>query len=216
MRRGLLFMLVALMALSVPMFGAIVIDFEQGSVTGGTITSAGVGTNIPVDILKVINGASTTFYDLFGAGPSSATDTNLNGSALVNFNTATGFFQIVGSVCTTAASTNCPGSATLVAGGTVLVNGTGSACVGTETATTLDCREADTKATALLIALGLPTDLHFALMDATFQYTGSSPFNVQSVDIQNVAVPETTSVLLLGTVLFGVAGLIRRRTSKNN
>ena len=216
MRRGLfLASILALLVIVGPASAQIIIDFEQGSMVGGTISSAGVGTNIPVDILKVTIGATTTFYDLFGAGPSSATDANANGSALVNFNTATGAFTIVGGVCTTASSLTCPGTSTLVAAGTTLVNGTASSgtIVGFSS-TTLDFREADTKSPLLLAALGLPSSTSFTLMDATFNYIGTSPFNVQSVDIQNVGVPEPTSILLLGTVLVGVTQLIRRRSRK--
>jgi hypothetical protein len=205
----------AISLLAMPASAAIVIDFEQGSVTGGTITAAGVGTNIPFDVLKVVNGATTTFYDLIGAGPSSATDTNLNGSALVNFNLATGFFQIVGGVCPTASSVGCSaGGGFLVAAGTTLVNGTGLPHIVGFSSTNLDLQQADTKAASLLTALGIPTNTQFALMDANFGYFGFGT-TVNSGDIQNIAgVPEPTSILLLGSVMLGVTNLIRRRAKK--
>jgi hypothetical protein len=200
---------------------ALVIDFEQGSVVGGTITYTGttaVGVNIPVDILKVTNGATTTFYDLFGAGASSASDTNPNGSALVNFNTSTGAFTIVGGVCTTTSSTGCPGANTLVASMT-LVNGTGSsATVLAMDSAHLTLIETDTKATLLLSALGIPIGTQWQLNTAQFnnlQATGTANvFTVGSVDIANVAVPEPASILLLGTLLVGVTQLVRRRTPR--
>jgi hypothetical protein len=218
MRRGLFVAVLGLAALSMPMFGAIVIDFEQGSVTGGTITeTAGgaIGVNIPVDVLKVTIGATTTFYDLFGAGPSSASDAgNLNGSALVNFNTNTGAFTIVGGVCTTASSTLCPGADTLVAGGTTLVNGTASSANIIENdSSAVTLTETDQKATALLTALGIPTSIQFELMNGNFnnlQSNGNGGFTVGSADIANVGTPEPTSILLFGTVLFGAVFLTRR------
>jgi hypothetical protein len=216
MRKGLFVALLGLAALSMPMFGAIVIDFEQGSVTGGTITESGgnaIGVNIPVDVMKVTIGATTTFYDLFGAGASSASDTNANGSALINFNTATGAFTLVGGVCTTLSSTGCPGANTLVASMT-LVNGTGSsATVNQLTSADVNFSETDQKASALLTALGLPTSLSFVLMTADFNNllpNGNGGFTVGSLDVANVGTPEPTSILLFGTVLFGAVYLTRR------
>jgi hypothetical protein len=224
MKRAVLYAgILALVLMVGPASAALVIDFEQGSVVGGTITyntalTTAVGVNIPVDTLKVTNGATTTFYDLFGAGASSATDTNLNGSALVNFNTSTGAFTIVGGVCTTASSTGCPGANTLVASMT-LVNGTGSsATVLAMDNAHLTLIEPDTKATLLLSALGIPIGTQWQLNTAQFnnlQATGTANvFTVGSVDIANVAVPEPASILLLGTLLVGVTQLVRRRTPR--
>jgi hypothetical protein len=214
-RMVLLAGILAFMLMVGPASAAIVIDFEEGSVTGGTITSAGVGTNIPVDIMKVIiDGGPSTQYDLFGAGPNSSIGGDTNGSALVNFNTATGVFTIVGGVCV-AGNNTCNGGAGTLVQSTTLVNGTGSSVtIVSFSSTTLDFREPDTKDPTLLRALGIPLDINFALMDATFQYSsanGSSPWTVNSVDIQNTGVPEPTSIVLLGTLLVGVTQLVRRR-----
>jgi hypothetical protein len=218
--------LLALLLMAGPSSAAIVIDFEQGSVEGGTITYAGgvaTGVNIPVDLLKVTDGATITYYDLFGAGASSQTDIiegNANGSALVNFNTSTGAFTIVGGVCPlNSGSIGCPTPNSLVDLST-LVNGTAaSATIVAMDASHLTLVEADTKGQALLSALGLPLNTQFDLATAQFNnFTlvpgATNSWAVGSVDIANVGVPEPASILLLGMTVFGVTGLIRRRASK--
>jgi hypothetical protein len=206
--------LLALMVAVAPASAALVIDFEQGPVTGGTLTYSGStaqGVNIPVDVLKVTNGATTTFFDLFGAGPSSPGETN--GSALVNFNTATGAFTITGGVCVAGNNTCNGGAGTLVAS-TNLVTGAPPVHIVTMSNTVLDLQQPDTKAASLLTALGIPLNTSFNLMDAVFnnlQLIAPNTFTVGSVDIANVGVPEPASILLMGTVLLGVSQLIRRR-----
>lgn len=84
----------------------------------------------------------------------------------------------------------------------------------------------DEKSQDLLRLLGLSTSLcsgspgmcigwNFsppAFADIVQQASGA--YQVTSYDISNAAVPEPTSVLLLGTILFGVTGLIRRHARK--
>src|SRR5579871_134117 len=130
-----------------PASAAVVLDFEQGTLVGGTVSSAGVGTNIPVDILKVqVDSNPATFYDLFGNGPNSGGGDS-NGSALVNFNTSTGAFTITGGVCV-AGNDICNGGTGTLFGtsSTVLATGTGSSAnITTQSSTTLVFTEPDTK-----------------------------------------------------------------------
>ena len=222
-RAVLLAGILALVLMAGPASAAIVIDFEQGSVIGGTITYSGgqaIGVDIPIDRMKVTIGTTDTFYNLFGAGVSSADDIAFgnatNGSALVNFNTATGAFTIVGGVCTTVSSVGCPGANTLV-DSTTLVNGTASsAAILAMDGSHLTLIEADTKAASLLVALGLPADIQWTLATAQFNNLQVIPgtanaYTVGSVDIANVAVPEPASIVLLGACLLGTIGLLRRR-----
>jgi hypothetical protein len=205
----------ALLALAGPASADVVIDFGSGILgPGGTVAVSGgqaTGTNIGVQTMIVTGtvGHDGT-YILFGAGPSAG---GSNGSALVNFNTATGVFSVVGGVC--ALGTGLGGTCVPLVASTTLATGTGSASISTISSTTLVFVQPDTKAASLLTALGLSPSLPFKLMSATFNYTGTaSPFTVTSTDIQNVSVPEPTSILMLGTAMLGMTNLIRRRSRK--
>lgn len=208
----------ALMAMAGPASAAVVIDFGSGFLSpGGTITvSGGQATGVNIGVQSMIVTGSSGFdgtYDLYGAGPNGLPFTN--GSALVNFNTSTGAFTVVGGVCVLGNFT-CNGTANTLVASTTLATGTASsASITSISGTTLVFQESDTKAASLLAALGL-TGTSFRLMSATFNYTGpgTGPYTVTSTDIQNMGVPEPSSILLLGSVMLGVASLVRRRTRK--
>lgn len=218
--------LLAALVVSVPASAAVFIDFGTGGApAGGTIAVSGgnaIGTNILVNQMTVNGaGAADGTYFLYGGG----TGGGANGSAVVNFNTNTGLFTVVGGVCTIAAGDTCNGGAGTLVTATTLANGTGAVSnlnfsLLTGTNLSMNFLEPDTKAATLLSALGIPSNTTFGFATASFQGFNTagtgSPYTVNSTDINNTGtvVPEPTSVLLLGSVLFGVTGLIRRRSKK--
>jgi hypothetical protein len=180
----------------VPSFAAVVIDFSDGGVSGGTITLNGAnatGSNIAIGQLKFTNGANQTVYTVTGGA--------------LNFNTATGAISVVGAVPTLGVSsttllsgTFSSSSLTFPVSNILSVSGTG----------------ADRKDPALLTALGLPTTTQFAFFGFSIGafVTTANNYAAFSTDISNTAVPEPTSIILLGSVVFGITCLLRRRAAK--
>jgi hypothetical protein len=196
-----------------PAFGAVIIDFGTGSAgSGGTITINGsnaIGANIPIGSLNYLNGTNTPSYTV---------------SAFLNFDTSANTISITGYIPSQAP--NPPGTpnpipgvgsstnpVTLLSGtfgsftvtpfgiGGISVNGTGP----------------DSKAPALLTALGLPTNTQFTFFGFSIGGIGTGVPNVYtatSTDIANDAVPEPTSIILLGTVVFGISRVLRQRLAK--
>jgi hypothetical protein len=73
----------------------------------------------------------------------------------------------------------------------------------------------DTKNATLLAQLGIPANTPFGYFgfSLTTNGLGNQPGgdSVISTDIRNTAVPEPSSIILFGAVLFGCSALIRRR-----
>ena len=218
MKRTLLF--AGLMTLlAVPSFAVVQIDFTNGSAGSGGIINV-VGTNVNgsgvlIGSMTVVGaGAFDGSYDTFGTGAGL-----INGSAVLNFNTATNFIEIIGGVCVQGNSTCNGGGGTAVAGGTTLLQGTFSSWTALNTGFfggLLAGQGPDVKSPLLLAALGLSTTTQFNYF--AFNITGTStgtgsPFTAISTDILNTAVPEPASIVLFGTVLFGVTQLLRRRSA---
>ena len=119
-------LLVGLLALTAPMFGAIVIDFGDGGFTSGTITNNAatiVGVGISVEAMKVsINGPFTTYYT---TGACDVDAGNPNGSACLDFsfNKATGIgnIHIIGGVI------GLPNAPNTIPNGTALLSGPATA-----------------------------------------------------------------------------------------
>ena len=223
MRKGLLVMTLGLLALSAPMFGAYVIDFGAGLGNGGTIvtnensacsgTGTGVGFtnvcgfNISVGLMNVSNGGPITGYITSGTCTVTGGGADV---ACLSFNEAADTVTVTGSVPSLSgdpsgnllSGTGDTITVTPEAGGTIQVGLNGP----------------DTKLPALLTALGFPSNpgwtMSAGIVDGNPVTGTAGLYNAFSQDIPDSFVPEPTSVLLLGTILFGVTGLIRRHAKK--
>jgi hypothetical protein len=183
-----------------------VIDFGTGSAgQGGTVTQNGsnaIGLNIPVGLLSVTIGNSMTTYNTSGA----ANGVSASNVAALSFNTAANTITIVGGIPTLG-----------IANGTTLLTGTFSSVSVTNQGGVLlsvSGSGPDTKSQALLQALGVPLNTQFQFFGFSISsILNGNTYNAFSTDIANTAVPEPTSMLLLGSVLVSVCTVLRRRTS---
>jgi len=212
MKRLLLFggMLMALVMMGSPAFATVVIDFEQGYIQGGTVQLVGsdwVGTDIPMEVLKVdINGA-TSLYDLQGFGPASTLVNPLtDSSALLSFTfnpaSKTGTIQIAGSV------------PALGVGQQTLLNGVitdGLVKLEADTFSLANAVGSDTKAREMLDALGLAPNLQWNFISFTLAARAGvgAAYTAYSVDVMNT-VPLPPSMFLLAPGLLGIVGLRKR------
>ena len=214
-----------------PASAAIVLDFSTGDAgNGGQIvvvnstsahTASGAGSAIPIDFLTVTGTAGYDgVYDVIGTATGS-----LEGNVgAFTFDTASGsqFATVVGGVtCAGLSAANSACSAADITAGKVLVP-LGTTLLSTTGAMTgvnvtgfasVQFFAPDSKSSLLLAALGGLAN-QWGLGAFTLAPGTGNNFTSVSTDIANTQVPEPTSILLLGTVLFGVTHLIRRRARK--
>jgi hypothetical protein len=211
-----------------PASAALTLDFGTGSATSPSgnctiTTTSAVCANVGIGILTVSgDGAANGTYIIDGG--TAGTE-----GGIMTLNSTTNTITIVGSIdCHTGSGTICTSmqdstNAQLVASGTTLLSGTGtfqSFSTTTPTLGDVSFSDIDSKSSTLLTALGLTscqTTMCSGWVLTAFTLTtntAGSSFTSISTDVLDTAVPEPTSVLLLGTILVGAAMLMRRRAVK--
>jgi len=207
-RMAMLTVLCALFMISLPAFATVTIDFSTGLAgVGGTYTLSGTnatGTNIPIGAVTISGAPANNGVDLVtgtcaGTGPGGP-------FGCLNFNTAANTISITGGI-----------PALGIANGTTLLTGSFSSFQASANGLT-DATGPDTKSAVLLTAVGLPTNTQFAFFgfSLTVNFNPSTGVGqITSTDMRNDTVPEPSSVVLFGTMLFGVGAVVRRRFARN-
>lgn len=196
-----------------------IISFDDAAIDGGTISYNGsggalVGIDIAIDTLRGIDTPlNSGVYACTSCFLNFTTGTNTSEGPPVWLFGGGGVFEITGTVAAAGAS------------GTLLTGTwTGAAAIGFGGVPgTFDIQFGgsgiDTKNPDLLTFFGISptTPFSFAQTEisggASVGSDGSISGTVHEVDVINTAVPEPTTLGLLGAGLFGVGALLRRRRS---
>ena len=190
---------------------ATVIDFSTGLAgEGGTISWDGtnlIGSNIPIGAVNIVGAPSNNgVYTVQGT----ASGTGGTGFGSLDFNTAANFITITGCVADLGVGTD---SGTCVP--VQLMDGSFQSWSNNGQGL-LSAAGIDAKNQELLAAINFePADLPWAFFGfalATSDLTpGGPPAAVISTDIRNSAIPEPTTMMLLGTGLLAAFRARRRQ-----
>ena len=191
---------------------ATVIDFSTGLAgQGGSITWDGtnlIGSNIPIGAVTIV-GAPTGNGVFVVAGTASGTGGSGFGSLDFNTSADNNFITISGCIAGLGVGTDS-GSCVPVD----LMDGTFLSWSATGQGL-LNAFGSDTKNEELLAAINWPADLPWEFFGVSM-VTGTmtpdgTPFAVVSTDIKNTAIPEPTTMMLLGTGLLAAFRARRRQ-----
>jgi hypothetical protein len=173
-----------------------ILDFGTGLAgSGGTLTISGgdaVGVGIPIGSL-IVAGA-----------PQGNNSVGWITNAILSFNTITNTISIDGTI----AGLGINSTVNLLTGSFSSFSITSNGFVGSITGS-----GSDIKGSELMSALGLPANTQWQLFGFSLgiDISGGGGYTVTSTDITNTQTPEPGTMLMFGTGLISLGGLLRRK-----